>query len=140
MKGNFRGSTLDSTASGNSGYVSAGYHCAAALLWLRNGPMSGSARTCACQRGQYLSASQPPPAHPDEPAFHPLPEIKHTFRPDQRVPPIAVSGFFALLVASPLLVLFGMVRITSQQLLANVCRYQFRHAMEGGADSLRSKS
>ncbi|OBZ67538.1 putative mannosyl-oligosaccharide alpha-1,2-mannosidase 1B [Grifola frondosa] len=55
-----------------------------------------------------VPASQPPPQHPDEPSFHPLPPIAHTFRPEQKVPPSAVSALFAALVISPWLVLIGL--------------------------------
>ncbi|KZT65304.1 hypothetical protein DAEQUDRAFT_677061 [Daedalea quercina L-15889] len=55
----------------------------------------------------YVPASQPPPAHPDEVAFAPRPEITHTFRPEQRIPAKAVSAFFALFVFWPWIVLLG---------------------------------
>ncbi|KAI0044947.1 hypothetical protein FA95DRAFT_1608110 [Auriscalpium vulgare] len=46
--------------------------------------------------------------HPDEQTFHPLPEIQHTFRPEQKVPPKAVSAVFTGIVLSPWLVLIGL--------------------------------
>ncbi|TFY56725.1 hypothetical protein EVJ58_g7459 [Rhodofomes roseus] len=55
----------------------------------------------------YVPASQSPPAHPDEAAFAPRPEITHTFRPEQRIPAKAVSAFFAAFVFWPWLVLVG---------------------------------
>ncbi|KAJ3555236.1 hypothetical protein NM688_g2690 [Phlebia brevispora] len=56
----------------------------------------------------YLPESQPPPQHPDEPTFHPLPEIVHTFRPEQKVPPKVISTAFAALVVAPWVVLLGL--------------------------------
>lgn len=58
----------------------------------------------------YVPASQPPPVHPDEASFHPLPEIKHTFRPDQKLPPKFVSAVFSGLVIAPWALLLGLVR------------------------------
>ncbi|KZT03858.1 oligosaccharyl transferase delta subunit [Laetiporus sulphureus 93-53] len=55
----------------------------------------------------YVPESQPPPQHPDEVAFHLRPEIQHTFRPEQKIPAKAWSGFFAAFVFWPWLVLFG---------------------------------
>jgi len=60
----------------------------------------------------YVPASQPPPQHVDEPSFHLLPEIHHTFRPDQKLPPKAVSAAFSAIVLSPWLVLIGLVGIS----------------------------
>ena len=56
--------------------------------------------------------SAPAPIHPDEASFHPLPEIKHTFRPDQKLPPRAISAIFAVFVLSPWVVLLSLVRCT----------------------------
>ena len=56
--------------------------------------------------------SAPAPIHPDEASFHPLPEIKHTFRPDQKLPPRPISAIFAVLVLSPWVVLLSLVRCT----------------------------
>ncbi|KAI0070111.1 oligosaccharyl transferase delta subunit [Panus rudis PR-1116 ss-1] len=56
----------------------------------------------------FLPASQPAPQHPDEPSFHPLPEIHHTFRPEQKLPPRFISAVFAALVLSPWVVLLGL--------------------------------
>ena len=39
-----------------------------------------------------LPPSLPPPTHPDEASFHPLPEIVHTFRPEPRLPPHVVAA------------------------------------------------
>ncbi|PCH35276.1 oligosaccharyl transferase delta subunit [Wolfiporia cocos MD-104 SS10] len=55
-----------------------------------------------------LPASQPPPQHPDETRFAPLPEITHTFRPEQRTPAKAASAFFAAFVYWPWLILIGL--------------------------------
>lgn len=58
-----------------------------------------------------IPPSLPAPQHPDEASFYLLPEIKHTFRPEQTVPPTVVSGFFTLLVLAPWVVLVGLVRL-----------------------------
>ena len=58
----------------------------------------------------YLPESQPPPQHPDEPKYHPLPEIAHTFRAEQKVPPQFISAIFTLAVFTPWVVLLGLVR------------------------------
>lgn len=58
-----------------------------------------------------LPASLPAPVHPDEESFHVRPEIKHTFRAKEKVPPRPISAFFALAVVAPWVVLFGLVRI-----------------------------
>ncbi|KZS96321.1 oligosaccharyl transferase delta subunit [Sistotremastrum niveocremeum HHB9708] len=52
-----------------------------------------------------LPVSQPPPAHPDEASYHPLPSIFHTFRPEEKQPPQVISAVFTLLVLSPWFVL-----------------------------------
>ncbi|KAL1742556.1 Dolichyl-diphosphooligosaccharide--protein glycosyltransferase subunit Swp1 [Schizophyllum fasciatum] len=52
--------------------------------------------------------SQPPPVHPDEARFHLLPEIQHTFRPDQKMPPKFISFVSSLIVLSPWVVLLGL--------------------------------
>jgi hypothetical protein len=57
----------------------------------------------------YLPLSHPAPQHPDEPSFHLLPTIEHTFRPDPKLPPRAISAFFAGLVISPWFILIGLV-------------------------------
>ena len=57
-----------------------------------------------------VPASQPPAQHPDEAAFHPLPPIVHTFRPEEKIPPQPVSAFFAAVVFAPWVVLLGLVR------------------------------
>ncbi|KAK2464552.1 hypothetical protein APHAL10511_003410 [Amanita phalloides] len=56
----------------------------------------------------YVPPSKPGPAHPDEAAFHPLPEIQHTFRPEEKLPPTFISAFFALAVLAPWVVLLGL--------------------------------
>jgi len=58
----------------------------------------------------YIPASQAPPEHPDEAAFHVLPTIEHTFRPEQKLPPRFISAVFAAAVLSPWVVLIGLVR------------------------------
>lgn len=58
----------------------------------------------------YVPASHPPPQHPDEASFHPLPVIQHTFRPDQKLPPTTISAAFSALVLAPWVVLLGLVR------------------------------
>ncbi|KAJ7630749.1 oligosaccharyl transferase delta subunit [Roridomyces roridus] len=59
-----------------------------------------------------LPESQPAPQHPDEPSFHLLPTIEHTFRPTQKVPARAISALFTLFALAPwgvLLVLWSQV-------------------------------
>lgn len=58
----------------------------------------------------HVPHSQPPPAHPDEASFHLLPEIHHTFRPDQKLPYKLVSAVFSGLVIAPWFLLVGLVR------------------------------
>jgi len=61
----------------------------------------------------HIPPSAPAPVHPEEVFYSPRPEIAHTFRPDQRLPPRPVSALFAALVLAPwaaLLVLWGAVR------------------------------
>ncbi|KAF8960354.1 oligosaccharyl transferase delta subunit [Flammula alnicola] len=55
-----------------------------------------------------LPLSQPAPEHPLEATFHPLPEIKHTFRPEHKSPPRFISAVSAALVLAPWAVLLGM--------------------------------
>ena len=57
----------------------------------------------------YLPPSQPPPQHPEEYTFHPLPEIVHTFRPEQKTPPSILPAVFTGLVVAPWVVLLGLV-------------------------------
>ncbi|THH11404.1 hypothetical protein EW146_g8051 [Bondarzewia mesenterica] len=52
--------------------------------------------------------SLPAPQHPDEPTFHPLPEIQHTFNPEPKMPPRLISAVFTALVLSPWVVLVGL--------------------------------
>ena len=58
-----------------------------------------------------IPASHPPPVHPDEASFHILPEIQHTFRPDQKLPPKPISAIFSAAVLAPWVVLLGLVRV-----------------------------
>ena len=58
----------------------------------------------------YLPESQPPPQHPDEPTFHPLPEIHHTFRPEVKTPPKVIPAVSSALVLAPWVILLGLVR------------------------------
>ncbi|KAG6822034.1 hypothetical protein H0H87_004588, partial [Tephrocybe sp. NHM501043] len=55
-----------------------------------------------------VPASQPALVHPDEPSFHPLPEIHHTFRPEQKLPPRPISILFSAVVLAPWVVLLGL--------------------------------
>jgi len=55
-----------------------------------------------------VPASHPPPVHPDEASFHVLPEIHHSFRPDQKLPPRPISAVFSLMVLAPWIVLVGL--------------------------------
>lgn len=48
-----------------------------------------------------LPESAPVPMHPDEPHFHPQPEIQHTFRADPKSPPRVISLVFAGGVLAP---------------------------------------
>ncbi|KAG6885425.1 hypothetical protein C0993_001942 [Termitomyces sp. T159_Od127] len=56
-----------------------------------------------------VPASQALPVHPEEPNFHPLPEIHHTFRPDQKMPPRPISAIFSAVVVAPWAVLLALV-------------------------------
>jgi oligosaccharyltransferase complex subunit delta (ribophorin II) len=57
----------------------------------------------------HVPASYAAPAHPDEVNFHLLPELTHTFRPDPKLPPRAVSALFAGVVfVAPWAVLLGL--------------------------------
>ncbi|KAG8985288.1 hypothetical protein FRB90_004832, partial [Tulasnella sp. 427] len=55
-----------------------------------------------------LPPSGTTPPHPEESTFHVQPEIAHTFRPDQKLPPKAISLVFAGLVLSPWALLLGL--------------------------------
>ena len=57
-----------------------------------------------------LPRSQPAPVHPLEATYHPLPEIAHTFRPANRLPPTIISAAAAGLVLAPWVALLGLVR------------------------------
>lgn len=65
-----------------------------------------------------VPASAPPPQHPEEVTFHPLPEIKHTFRPDPKSPPQIISAIFAGIVLAPWIVLLTFV---SQHPISILC-------------------
>ncbi|KAL1949207.1 hypothetical protein VTO73DRAFT_11013 [Trametes versicolor] len=52
--------------------------------------------------------SLPPAQHTEEASFHLRPEIHHTFRPEQKLPPKIISAFFAALLAAPWVVLLGL--------------------------------
>ena len=56
--------------------------------------------------------SAPAPVHPEEVFYRPRPELVHTFRPDPKLPPKAISALFAALVLAPWAVLFVLVRGT----------------------------
>ncbi|PIL23456.1 hypothetical protein GSI_14767 [Ganoderma sinense ZZ0214-1] len=56
-----------------------------------------------------VPASQAPAQHPDETFFHVRPEIFHTFRPEQKVPPKFVSAVFTGFIAAPWVVLLGLL-------------------------------
>ncbi|KAI1786739.1 oligosaccharyl transferase delta subunit [Ganoderma leucocontextum] len=56
-----------------------------------------------------VPASQAPAHHPDEAFFHPRPEIFHTFRPEQKVPPKFISAVFTVFLAAPWVVLLGLL-------------------------------
>lgn len=56
-----------------------------------------------------LPESQPAPQHPDEASFHLLPEIVHTFRAPQKLPPRPVSALFAGVALAPWAVLLALV-------------------------------
>jgi hypothetical protein len=58
----------------------------------------------------HVPASHPPPVHPEEASFHPLPPIAHTFRPEQVLPPKYISAVFAGAVLTPWVVLLALVR------------------------------
>jgi oligosaccharyltransferase complex subunit delta (ribophorin II) len=58
-----------------------------------------------------LPHSQPAPQHPDEDMYGVRPEIAHTFRPEQKVPPKFISLIFTLAALGPWAVLFGLVRL-----------------------------
>ncbi|EJD51214.1 hypothetical protein AURDEDRAFT_111834 [Auricularia subglabra TFB-10046 SS5] len=57
----------------------------------------------------YLPRTQPAPQHPDEPSFHPLPAIHHTFRPDPKLPPRIISLVFAGAVLAPWAILLALL-------------------------------
>jgi len=55
-----------------------------------------------------LPRSLPAPEHPDAASYHSLPEIKHTFRPDHKLPPRFISAVSAALVLTPWIILLGL--------------------------------
>ncbi|KAF8068876.1 oligosaccharyl transferase delta subunit [Lyophyllum atratum] len=55
-----------------------------------------------------VPASHPAPVHATEASFHPLPEIHHTFRPEQKLPPKPISAVFSAVVLAPWIILLGM--------------------------------
>lgn len=57
----------------------------------------------------YLPESQPAPQHPDEPMYHVLPEIQHTFRPEPKTPYVLFSGIGTCAVVAPWVLLIGLV-------------------------------
>jgi oligosaccharyltransferase complex subunit delta (ribophorin II) len=56
----------------------------------------------------YLPPSQATPQHPEEASFHVLPTIKHTFRPEQKLPPKIISAVFTGIVVSPWVLLLTL--------------------------------
>ncbi|KAJ3715069.1 oligosaccharyl transferase delta subunit [Lentinula raphanica] len=46
----------------------------------------------------HVPVSHPAPVHPDEAKYHVLPQLAHTFRPDPKLPPRAISALFTGLV------------------------------------------
>jgi oligosaccharyltransferase complex subunit delta (ribophorin II) len=61
----------------------------------------------------YLPASHAPSQHPDEASYHVLPTIKHTFRPEQKLPPKIISAVFTAVVVSPWVLLLALwIKIT----------------------------
>ncbi|EEB87873.1 hypothetical protein MPER_14592, partial [Moniliophthora perniciosa FA553] len=57
----------------------------------------------------YVPQSHPAPLHPDAASFHVQPEIHHTFRPEPKAPPQAISAAFTgAVVAAPWIVLIGL--------------------------------
>ncbi|KIY47406.1 hypothetical protein FISHEDRAFT_45365 [Fistulina hepatica ATCC 64428] len=62
----------------------------------------------------YLPPSQLAPVHPEEVSFHPLPELHHTFRPDNVPPAKIISFVFAVLVfVAPWAALAQMMLVVS---------------------------
>ena len=64
-----------------------------------------------------LPHSQPAPQHADEKMYSVRPEIAHTFRPEQKIPPKFISWVFALATLSPWVILLGLVRLHLGQLV-----------------------
>ena len=56
-----------------------------------------------------LPASQPAPVDPEEVTYHLQPELFHTFRPAQKVPPKFISFVFTGIALAPWVVLLGLV-------------------------------
>ena len=59
-----------------------------------------------------LPPSQPAPTHPEEASFHALPEIQHTFRPEQKLPNSVVSALGAFVVLGPWVLLAVMASLS----------------------------
>jgi oligosaccharyltransferase complex subunit delta (ribophorin II) len=57
-----------------------------------------------------LPTSQAAPVSAEEASFHLLPEIVHTFREEQKLPPKTISAIFVGVVLSPWAILLGLVR------------------------------
>jgi len=55
-----------------------------------------------------VPASQPVTPHPEELHYHPQPSIEHTFRSEQKIPPVLISAVFSVLVLAPWVVLVGL--------------------------------
>ncbi|KAJ3554260.1 hypothetical protein NP233_g12458 [Leucocoprinus birnbaumii] len=55
-----------------------------------------------------VPASLPAPEHPEEAGFHLLPEIHHTFAPEQKLPSKFVSALFSGFVIAPWALLLGL--------------------------------
>ena len=68
-----------------------------------------------------LPLSLPAPEHPDAASYHPLPEIKHTFRPDHKLPPRFISAVSAALVVAPWAILLNLVSSFPPSTVSNVC-------------------
>lgn len=60
--------------------------------------------------------SRPPPQYQDKAYFHPLPEITHSFRPEQRISAKVASAFFAMFVFWLWFVLLGFLRLSHRVL------------------------
>jgi hypothetical protein len=61
----------------------------------------------------HIPPSAPAPVHAEEVLYHPRPEIMHTFRADQKLPPRPVSALFTAISLAPWAALFVLVRVVS---------------------------